>query len=83
LQVSKYLDFKVGEVWEEISDELDHEGIRPVSPDMECIHTAKHVIVEKSQAVRARQLELLRKKYEVCVIILTCIYHTLKKETSD
>ncbi|KAI8811199.1 armadillo-type protein [Cladochytrium replicatum] len=62
--ISKYLDFKIGEVWEEISQELEREGIRPVPPDFYCLTTAKSVTKDKSQAVRNKQEELIREKIE-------------------
>ncbi|ORY47739.1 ARM repeat-containing protein [Rhizoclosmatium globosum] len=62
--IAKYLDFKIGEVWEEISDELDYEGIRPISPDLDCINTAKQVIVEKAQAIQQKQADLIKRKNE-------------------
>ncbi|KAI8607701.1 armadillo-type protein [Chytriomyces sp. MP71] len=62
--VAKYLDFKIGQVWEEISEELDHEGIRPISPDLDCINTAKQVIVEKARAIKNKQMDIVEKKSE-------------------
>ncbi|KAI8849132.1 hypothetical protein BC829DRAFT_199904 [Chytridium lagenaria] len=62
--ISKYLDFKIGEVWDEIDHELYIEGIRPVTPDIECIFTAKSVTTEKSQIVQNKQKEILKKKAE-------------------
>eukprot|EP00842_Homolaphlyctis_polyrhiza_P006983 jgi/Hompol1/874/HPOL_005283-RA len=64
LRISKYLDFKIGEVWIEIADELEFEGIRPVSPDLDCINTVKQVIVKKAEGVYNKQTELLRKSDE-------------------
>ena len=52
-------------MWEEISHELYIEGIRPVTPDMDCINTAKEVIVDKARTVQTKQNEFLRKKYEI------------------
>ncbi|KAJ3292855.1 hypothetical protein HK104_004956 [Borealophlyctis nickersoniae] len=62
--ISKYLDFKLGEVWEEISDELDYDGIRPVSPDLECVMAAKGVVVEKAERVVAKQQDIVRRQQE-------------------
>ncbi|KAJ3108221.1 hypothetical protein HDU97_001755 [Phlyctochytrium planicorne] len=60
--VAKYLDFKIGEVWDEIASELYVEGIRPVTPDVECISTAKAVIIEKAQVVQTKQKDILQRK---------------------
>ncbi|KAJ3039751.1 hypothetical protein HDV00_011878 [Rhizophlyctis rosea] len=57
--IAKYLDFKIGEVWDEISAELEYEGIRPVTPDLECVKTAKEVTVDKAKVVLEQQLELI------------------------
>ncbi|KAI3358807.1 hypothetical protein L3Q82_015208, partial [Scortum barcoo] len=37
--VRRYLDFKVGEVWEEISRELSLDGVRPITPDEQALST--------------------------------------------
>ncbi|KAJ3057523.1 hypothetical protein HK097_004045 [Rhizophlyctis rosea] len=58
--IAKYLDFKIGEVWDEISAELEYEGIRPVTPDLECVSTAKEVTVDKANVVLQQQLELIK-----------------------
>lgn len=31
--IERYMDFKQGEVWSEITEELTQEGVRPVTPD--------------------------------------------------
>ncbi|TPX32808.1 hypothetical protein SmJEL517_g04137 [Synchytrium microbalum] len=64
LLIAKYLDFKLGEVWEEICGELDQEGVRPVTPDLDCVLTSKQVQLEKASTVRQRQLDLVKKKME-------------------
>ncbi|OAJ40742.1 hypothetical protein BDEG_24442 [Batrachochytrium dendrobatidis JEL423] len=63
--ISKYLDFKIGEVWLEIADELKFEGIRPVSPDQDCINTVHAVIKKKAEGVYQRQSEIQRKADEI------------------
>ncbi|KAJ3131086.1 hypothetical protein HK100_006830 [Physocladia obscura] len=60
--IAKYLDFKIGQVWQEISDELDSEGIRPISPDLHCINTAKQVIIEKARAIQLKQADIVGRK---------------------
>jgi hypothetical protein len=49
----------------EISNELDYEGVRPVTPDNDCIQSVKTVIIQKSQAVQAKQIEVLNMQTEV------------------
>ncbi|XP_061597576.1 cilia- and flagella-associated protein 69-like [Cololabis saira] len=61
--VKRYLDFKVGEVWDEIRQELVLEGVRPVSPDEEALRsicrisedTAKRVMEEQSSILEQQQ----------------------------
>ncbi|XP_074543190.1 cilia- and flagella-associated protein 69 [Halichoeres trimaculatus] len=65
--VRRYLDFKVGEVWDEISRELSVDGVRPVTPDEEALDTickisgdtARRVIVEQSSILEKREKEEL------------------------
>ena len=64
-KITKYLDFKIGEVWVEISDELAFEGIRPISPDQECIETVKEIFLGKVEGVRQKQLEFESKLQDV------------------
>ncbi|KAM9776103.1 cilia- and flagella-associated protein 69 isoform 2-T2 [Syngnathus typhle] len=58
--VKKYLDFKVSEVWDEISRELSLEGIRPVTPDLEILLSAQQMSQRTAEAVVAEQEEILR-----------------------
>uniref|UniRef100_A0A673B0X3 Cilia- and flagella-associated protein 69 ARM repeats domain-containing protein n=1 Tax=Sphaeramia orbicularis TaxID=375764 RepID=A0A673B0X3_9TELE len=37
--VRRYLDFKVGEVWDEVSKELILDGVKPITPDQESLET--------------------------------------------
>ncbi|KAJ1552424.1 hypothetical protein HK096_000231, partial [Nowakowskiella sp. JEL0078] len=69
--ISKYLDFKIGQVWEEISVELEHEGIRPITPDIECIETSKKVVRRKAEVILEKQKEVIRKKQEVVIDIIS------------
>ncbi|KAI9206078.1 armadillo-type protein [Polychytrium aggregatum] len=62
--ISKFLDFKIGEVWNEIAAELDWEGTYPVSPDMSCVRAAKMVITEKAKAVQQQQIGLIEQNAE-------------------
>ncbi|KAJ3225729.1 hypothetical protein HK099_006342 [Clydaea vesicula] len=49
--ISKYLDFKISEVWEEISEELYVEGIRPTTPDLNSIKESGVIVNEKALQV--------------------------------
>ncbi|XP_054619061.1 cilia- and flagella-associated protein 69-like isoform X2 [Dunckerocampus dactyliophorus] len=58
--VKRYLDFKVGEVWDEIGRELSLEGVRPVTPDQETLRVARQVARRTAEAVAAEQEDGLR-----------------------
>ncbi|KAK3109030.1 hypothetical protein FSP39_021501 [Pinctada imbricata] len=57
--LEKYLDFKMGEVWTEIIQELHVENVRPVTPDMEAIEAISRGIEERAKIVAGTQIELL------------------------
>uniref|UniRef100_A0A1X7TFY1 Cilia- and flagella-associated protein 69 ARM repeats domain-containing protein n=1 Tax=Amphimedon queenslandica TaxID=400682 RepID=A0A1X7TFY1_AMPQE len=47
--VENYLDFKTGEVWYEVGSELAQEGLRPTSPDQECLQEIIHCSEERAE----------------------------------
>ena len=53
------MDLKLGEVWTEVISELQMEGVRPVTPDMEAIEAISRGIEERAQIVCGTQIELL------------------------
>ncbi|XP_078123509.1 cilia- and flagella-associated protein 69 isoform X2 [Sander vitreus] len=57
--VRRYLDFKVGEVWEEISRELSLDGVTPISPDKEALSTICKVAEDTARRVAAEQNRIL------------------------
>ncbi|CAG5115816.1 unnamed protein product [Candidula unifasciata] len=57
--IEKYLDFKLGEVWSEIIEELNAEQVKPISADLEAIEAISKAMLERAQIVKATQLELL------------------------
>jgi hypothetical protein len=59
--ISKYLDFKVGEVWNEIEQELELQSIRPVSPDLYCLSSIKRTVASKLDYLVEKQLGLVQK----------------------
>ena len=56
-----YVLFQAGEVWYEVAGELAQEGLRPVTPDQECLTEILHTHEEKAeeclklQVYKARQ----------------------------
>lgn len=59
--ISKYLDFKIGEVWSEIEEECKFQAIRPVSPDLYCLSSVKRTVADKLDGLVEKQLLLVQK----------------------
>lgn len=57
--IENYLDFKVGEVWEEVMQELIADNITPIKTDREALKQIKDIVFAKSEAVRRNQLNIL------------------------
>ena len=53
--IENYLDFKLGEVFEEISNELKMEGIQPIPPDQEALETILRAAEDRVQTVNMNQ----------------------------
>ncbi|XP_063040762.1 cilia- and flagella-associated protein 69-like [Engraulis encrasicolus] len=60
--VNRYLDFKTGEIWEEITRELSLEGVRPVTPDVEALATIAQATEDMAKRVMEQQKEILQKQ---------------------
>ncbi|XP_062844662.1 cilia- and flagella-associated protein 69-like [Trichomycterus rosablanca] len=71
--VNRYLDFKIGEVWNEITAELELEGVRPVSLDAEALstiaqtseNTAKYVYQMQQSIIKQKEQEELQEEKQV------------------
>lgn len=57
--IEHYLDFKLGEVWSELMQELQTERIRPVTPDQEALEAISRTIEDRAEHVSQVQRELL------------------------
>ena len=60
--IERYLDFKLGEVWSEVVEELEKEGVRPVTPDREALEAVSRTLEERAIDVMATQRKLLETK---------------------
>ncbi|KAG7324496.1 hypothetical protein KOW79_012512 [Hemibagrus wyckioides] len=60
--VSSYLDFKVAEVWNEVTAELELEGVRPVTPDAEAIGAIARTSEDKVKHVSSLQQSVVDQK---------------------
>jgi len=63
--IENYLDFKVGEVWEEIIAELMLDNITPIKSDREALREIQTIIAAKSEAVKRHQMEILERESRV------------------
>ncbi|XP_022085503.1 cilia- and flagella-associated protein 69-like [Acanthaster planci] len=57
--IEKYLDFKQGEVWKEVTSELEQEGVRPVTPDEEALSVINRTTEELAINVADTQVDML------------------------
>ncbi|CAF3323798.1 unnamed protein product [Rotaria socialis] len=57
--IENFLDFKMGEIWQEIVTELDIEGVKLVAPDGEAVDTILRATEERGLAVAATQNYIL------------------------
>ncbi|XP_069504466.1 cilia- and flagella-associated protein 69 [Ambystoma mexicanum] len=60
--ISKYLDFKVGEIWREIRVELKEEGFRPVTPDEEAVQAIGKAFENSGKMVAEHQTQIIENK---------------------
>ncbi|XP_054462555.1 cilia- and flagella-associated protein 69-like [Anoplopoma fimbria] len=60
--VRRYLDFKVGEVWDEIRRELNLDGVRPITPDEEALSTICQIAEDTARRVAAEQNSILEQQ---------------------
>ncbi|KAI4889474.1 hypothetical protein NFI96_015244 [Prochilodus magdalenae] len=60
--VSRYLDFKTGEVWSEVSAELELEGVRPITPDAEALSTIAQTSEDTARHVCSLQQSILEQQ---------------------
>ncbi|XP_060771273.1 cilia- and flagella-associated protein 69-like isoform X2 [Neoarius graeffei] len=60
--VRSYLDFKIAEVWDEITAELELEGVRPVTPDTEVLSTIAQLSEDKAKHVSSLQQSIVDRK---------------------
>ncbi|KAG7233937.1 hypothetical protein INR49_006347 [Caranx melampygus] len=78
--VRRYLDFKAGEVWAEVSRELSLDGLRPVSPDLDALTSICRISEDTAQKVTAEQQNLLRWRQDEDVSEEQLMYTELKSQ---
>ncbi|XP_032807696.1 cilia- and flagella-associated protein 69 isoform X1 [Petromyzon marinus] len=62
--VERYMDFKVGEVWQEMEAELREEGVRPTTPDRDALETIARATGEVVAGVARIQAAILEESQE-------------------
>ncbi|CAH2282348.1 cilia- and flagella-associated 69 [Pelobates cultripes] len=62
--ISRYLDFKVGEVWREIREELKAENIKPVTSDQEVLDVIAKATENISKTVASHQTEIIENQQQ-------------------
>uniref|UniRef100_A0A3P8VHQ8 Cilia- and flagella-associated protein 69 ARM repeats domain-containing protein n=1 Tax=Cynoglossus semilaevis TaxID=244447 RepID=A0A3P8VHQ8_CYNSE len=60
--VRRYLDFKVGEVWQEISRELVLDEVQPISPDEEALSNICRTAEDNARKVMEEQRSMLERQ---------------------
>ncbi|KAJ7991479.1 hypothetical protein DPEC_G00284300 [Dallia pectoralis] len=60
--VTRYLDFKVGEVWDEVARELSLEEVRPVTPDQDALDAIAKLTEDTARRVIAEQSTMLEEQ---------------------
>lgn len=59
------MDFKIGEVWDEITQEFKVQGVRPISPDLDCLMSVKETVQTKLETLVDCQNNLIEKEMQV------------------
>ncbi|CAF1002747.1 unnamed protein product [Rotaria sordida] len=62
--IENFLDFKIGEIWQEILSELDMEGVKLIAPDNEATDTILRATEERALAVVATQTYILEQHHK-------------------
>lgn len=77
--IERYMDFKQGEVWNEITDELKQEGVRPVTPDEEALAVIGRASQELASLVVDLQVEILESESQHDLLEEQELYSQIKE----
>ncbi|KAM4631463.1 cilia- and flagella-associated protein 69 [Polymixia lowei] len=81
--VKRYLDFKVGEVWDEITRELAMNAVRPVTPDQEALDTISKITEDTARRVMAEQTSMLEKQEKEDISEETVMYTEIRSQQTQ
>ncbi|KAL6099407.1 cfap69 [Pungitius sinensis] len=76
--IRRYLDFKVGEVWNEIRRELDQDCVRPTTPDEEALSAICKVSEGTARRVAAEQSSILQQWEKEDIVEEELLYTEIK-----
>jgi hypothetical protein len=65
VQIDNFLQFRVAEVWKDISEELESESVQPINADWKIIEKILGNSQEKALEVKQRQEKLLAEEMEL------------------
>ena len=55
--IENFLDFKMGEIWQEIVTELDLDGVKLVAPDSEAVDTILRATEERGLGMKTEEMK--------------------------
>ncbi|KAM9842992.1 cilia- and flagella-associated protein 69-like [Aulostomus maculatus] len=76
--VKRYLEFKVGEQWDEISHEMRRDGVRPITPDNEALTAIAKIAEDVASGVIAEQKRTLEQREEEAISVEELKYSEIK-----
>ncbi|PAA75987.1 hypothetical protein BOX15_Mlig017060g2, partial [Macrostomum lignano] len=78
--IERYLDYKLGEVWDEVQRELELEQVRPVTPDREALDWINKCTEQETLLVAKTQSELMDAKRDQEVSEEQALYSELRED---
>ncbi|XP_030849365.1 cilia- and flagella-associated protein 69 [Strongylocentrotus purpuratus] len=77
--IRRFLDFKEGEIWVEITSELEQENLRPVTPDQELLEMLSKSNQEMAETITEEQNELLESQRQQALLEEQELYSEIKE----
>lgn len=81
--IENFLDFKMGEIWQEIVAELNMEGVQLVAPDGEAADTILRATEERGLAVAATQNYILEQYHKQDLQLEKAFYDDVRNEYTE
>ncbi|XP_072179845.1 cilia- and flagella-associated protein 69-like [Diadema setosum] len=77
--IKRFMDFKEGEIWNEIASELDQENVRPVTPDKELLELLGRSSQELAESITEEQNDLLDAQRQQALLEEQELYSEIKE----